>query len=44
MIIKFIWVSIMFLLTVGAIFLASFGIEVKEIYYDRSENIVARNI
>jgi hypothetical protein len=41
MIIKFIWVSIMFLLTVGALFLASFGVDVKAVYYDRSESMVA---
>jgi hypothetical protein len=42
MIIKFIWASIMFLLTAGVLFYASYGIDVKTVYYDKSENIVAR--
>jgi hypothetical protein len=38
--IKLIWVAVMFLITVGALFLASFGIDIQTAYYDKSEDIV----
>jgi hypothetical protein len=40
MIAKFVWISIMVILSAGAIFLASFGLDIQVAYYDRSENIV----
>ena len=40
MIIKAIWISLMFVCLVGFLFLASFGFPVKEAYYESEEIIV----
>ncbi len=40
MIIKLIWVSIMFLITIGALFIAAIGFDIPVAYYERSENII----
>jgi hypothetical protein len=40
MIIKFYWICLVFLVTIGFIFLASFGFDVDVAFYDRIENLV----
>lgn len=43
MIIKAIWISVMFLVTVWAIFSASFGVKIQEAFYSKTEIMVANH-
>jgi hypothetical protein len=43
MLVKLLWFSAIFLITVGIIFLASFGFEVPVTYYEKSEIVMADN-
>lgn len=43
MIFKAFWISVIFIVTFGIIFISSFGIKVQEAFYEKTDVIVAED-
>ena len=41
MIVKVLWIAVIFIVTFGIIFVSSFGIKIQEAFYEKSDVIVA---